>query len=105
MGEKNDFTKEFEVPGNYYVDINGGPSMTFGHLKNSQYGECYIGVYKSLDRGHGSPPVEHLISVGNFVIKDTQDMKVSDFLREVRQGIEEIIDSEGKLPINISPIS
>ena len=102
MGEKNSFSGEFEVPFNYYINIDAGPSMTYGHLKNSKYGVCYIEVYKSLDKGHGSPPVEHLIKVGNFLIKNTPDMKVNDFLREIRLGIEKIIDAEGRLPINLN---
>lgn len=96
MGEKNDFTKEFEVPFNYYIDIHGGPSMTFGHYKNSRDrdGCCYITVYKSLDKGHGSPPVEHLVHAGNVLLTDTKNMKVSDFLKAVRKGIEKIVDAD-----------
>ncbi len=95
MGEENVFSKEFEIPENYYIDINGGSSGNFDHLKESLFGECYIGVYKSLDKGCGIPPVEHLIEVGKFLIKDVEKMKVNHFLRKVREGIEKMINSEG----------
>lgn len=94
MGEKNDFTGEFEVPRNYYIDIHGGPYMFFRHLRSNEEGKCHIEVYQSLNRNQGGPSTEHLLKVGNFVIRDAQYMRVNDFLRKVRQGIEKIIDSK-----------
>jgi len=79
MGEKNSLSGEYEVPFNYYIDVSGGFATHHKHFDNEQSGTCHVTVYKSLDKGHGSPSVEHLIRVGNILVKNTADMKLGDF--------------------------
>ncbi len=50
-------------------------------------GDCYVSVYRSLDKGHGSPPVEHVLPVGTFHVKDADTLTMDAFFEEVRNGI------------------
>src|SRR3989344_8652442 len=93
---KGDASKSYyEVPLGYSVVISGGPLESGGLYVRSSQGECFVQVYRSLDRGESfssvPPQVQHVVPVGSFRIDGTDEMKASDFLREMREGLERVI--------------
>lgn len=93
--EKDQLTRwPSKVPYNIYISIGGFGQNCNTNFDISQFGEGYVRVYKSLDKGHGSPPVEHVVEVGCFKIEDVKGKTVGEFLREVRIGIEKLVGVE-----------
>jgi len=99
MNKKKEYTLKFEVLSGYYIDIHyintkcREPTMNYGHFRYIPEGECYISVYKSLDKTQGNS-VESVVEVGGFEIKGTQEMKATDFLKKISEGLENLIDSK-----------
>lgn len=98
MGRNPPTKEKFEVPSNYYIQLHGGPTMSYGYFKHSQDGDCIVTAYKSLDN-HGGEP-QHVVKVGGFVISNVEDKKVGEFLEEIREGIEKLISEPTKKNCN-----
>jgi len=79
------------IPDHYYIAIGSAPNPNSKPYETSAFGASIITVYKRLDEGHGSLPLQHVIEVGSFKIGDL-DKKITaaDFLKGIREGIEKL---------------
>lgn len=73
-------------PGGYYVRFASGPPGVRDYWLNSD-GSVIAMIYKSLDGGHGSPPVEHVIRVGGFHIPNAKTLSLDLILQQIREEI------------------
>ncbi|MBI3623473.1 hypothetical protein HY212_05345 [Candidatus Pacearchaeota archaeon] len=81
-------SEDFEVPDNYFISMGSfGPKP----YRMDDAGNVYVTVYKSLDHGNGDPPVQHVVNVGNFVVRKEDAANSPDLLRNIRKGIEALI--------------
>lgn len=90
---------EYKIPNGYYIAIK---SRTAGSMDSnftqstidSENGFCNVYVFRTLDPKHFTEAgrLEHMISIGNFNIHGTKKMTTEEFLREVRKGIDELIN-------------
>ena len=82
-----------EVPIGYYIHISSGPTGGCRNYRSAGVvgdAKCHVTVYRSLD-AEVKPPVEHVKSVGTFVVEQVDLMPVPEFLDRVRLGIERVI--------------
>ncbi len=89
--------RDFEVPYGYYVKFSDQKNPSLRAPKDNYRGEeafLYVDVYQSLDRDKNQLSIEHVIKVGQFSIPifKNPSMPLNDFLREIRLGIEKVID-------------
>ena len=82
---------DFEIPIGVYIGFNSGPAAGSRDYKLGSKGDCYVSVYRGLDRGHGNPPVQHVVHLGNFVVKDNDDKNAREFFDEIRSGLEKVL--------------
>ena len=75
-----------------YIDMNMLGGNINARYNCSDRGAIIVTLYKSLDKEHGSPPVEHVVELGSFKIENLESKSASDFLSEIRKGIMKKID-------------
>jgi hypothetical protein len=85
---------KYKIFSNCYIDINVLPSVlskceSFDRVED----EYSVSVYRSLDREIGVS-VEHIVKIGNFIIKDVSKKTAIEFLEDVRENIEKIVQNE-----------
>ena len=91
--------EDFTIPPGFYININSAPNPRSERYESSSYG-VIVDVYRSLDKSHGAPPVEHTISIGDFKIEGVKEMSGNELLEKIRNGIRERI-TKSELPITI----
>ena len=94
--------KAFQVPYGYFIDILGSPGGgdRYDHNDAAAYrsAETIIAVYRCLGFSRNNP-VQHTILIGSFIVSELENKTVKQFFKEVREGIEKLIDlPQNKLP-------
>ena len=94
--------KAFQVPGGYFIDILGAPGVgdRYDHSDAASYrsAETIIAVYRCLGFSRHNT-VHHTLLLGSFIVSELENKSVKQFLKEVREGIEKLIDlPQNKLP-------
>ena len=70
----------------YYIQfISGAPGFRDYCVTNDS--PVIVEIYKSLDKNHGNPPVEHVIKVGGMHIPDARSMSLDIILQQIREEI------------------
>lgn len=70
----------------YYIQFfEGAPGFRDYYINSDS--PALVEIYKSLDKSHGNPPVEHVIKVGTLQIPNVRSMSIDILLQQIRMKI------------------
>ncbi|MBT4165753.1 hypothetical protein HOE04_01810 [archaeon] len=80
-------TREY-LKDNYSIQIFGTAGYG-GRGLDIHEGECCVYLYQSLDKGHGDPPVQHIVKRDAFKLEDIDSLNPEQFMDKIRNTIKQ----------------